>query len=189
MSRWKTALTVIVCTVCATSACSKARADTASAATSDPAGASASPGADTVAIAVDCSKVFSPNDLAGLLKGPVTTHARSGSPAWCDFGNDELADVNVSIGGDETSEQVEWNDATGGPDRPKFVALPAVGDQAMYKAGTSATNPEVASKKGTFYCLATIGAGNDNTYKSLGAGELAKRLGALCNKMFAAAGA
>ena len=102
MSRWKTAFTVIVCTVCATSACSKARADTASAATSDPGGASASPGADTGGVAVDCSKVFSPNDLAGLLKGPGMTHARSGSAACSDFGNHDLVDVNVRIVGDAT---------------------------------------------------------------------------------------
>jgi hypothetical protein len=186
MPRWVTGLTVMVGAVCAMSACSKSRANTASAATSDPGGATAAAGADTVA--VNCGKTFSPKDLAGLLTAPVTTTAHTGNPGWCDFGNDQVADVNVSIGDDETSESVEWNDATKGPNRPKFVALPGVGDQAMYKARTAATNPEVVSKKGTFYCLVTIDGGNDNAYKSLSAGDLAKRLGALCNKMFAAAG-
>ena len=184
MSRWTTRMAVIW-TLCATSACSKSDANTAKAAATASTGASASVRADTAAVALDCGKVFSPNDAIGLLKAPVTVGPVPGSASWCHFGNTELADITVRTGSDDDDEAM-WNEATASTERVKFVALPGVGDQAVFKAGTRAETPELASKKGAMFCIVSIDGGNDNTYKSLGGQELAKRLGGLCNKAFAA---
>jgi len=184
MSRSTTRLAVIVWTLCATSACSKPRAETASAASAERSDASASAGADTAAVALDCGKVFSPDDAAGLLKAPVTVSKIPGGD-WCSFGNDALSNITVRTGSDEDTEMM-WDDATVSTNRTKFVALPGVGDQAVFKAGTRAEDPEVASKKGKVYCIVSIDGGAADGFKRLGGEELAKRLGALCNKVFAA---
>lgn len=184
MSRWTTRMAVVIWTLCAASACSKSGANTAKAAATASTDASASGRADT-AVALDCGKVFSPNDAIGLLKAPVTVGPVPGSASWCHFGNAELADITVRTGSDDDDEAM-WNEATASTERVKFVALPGVGDQAVFKAGTRAETPELASKKGAMFCIVSIDGGNDNTYKSLGGQELAKRLGGLCNKAFAA---
>lgn len=185
MSRWTTGLTGILCVVCAASACSKSRASTASAATADPSGASASAGADTSAVALDCGKVFSPDDAAGLLKAPVTVTPVPGSNSWCALGNEGLADITVRTGSGEEDEMM-WDDATVSSNRTKFVPLAGVGDHAVFKAGGHGEVPEVSSKKGTMYCTVDVAGGTGDPYTSLASADVAKRLGALCNKAFAA---
>lgn len=185
MSRSTTRLAAIVCALCVTSACSKSRANSASAATADPSGASAPAGADTGALSLDCGKVFSPNDAAGLLNPPVTVQAVPGSASWCALGSADLADITVRTGNDDMI-QAMWNEATLSSEHTKFAALPGVGDQAVFKAGGHGEVPEVASKKGNVYCIVDVAGGSADGYKSLAGAEVAKRLGALCNKAFAA---
>lgn len=145
--------------------------------------------ADTTADAtIDCKKVYSPADAAGLLMPPVTVEPVPGSVAWCAFGNDFSGDITVSVGSDESVE-VMWNDATLSSNRVKFAPLAGVGDKAVFKAGT---NPELASKKGRVYCIVAYDRGTSDhykTFKSVGTAEVAKKLGILCTKAFAAVGA
>ncbi len=182
MSSRITRFVVITWALCATSACSKSRANAAPAAGADPAGAAASAGADTGAVALDCGKVFSPGDVAGLLSAPVTVVQTPGSTSWCSFGNPDLGDITVRTGGG-TDDEAMWDDATVSSNRVNFVALPGVGDQAVRKAKDGA---QVSSKKGKLYCTVTALGGTGDGYRSIGAEELAKRLGALCTKALTA---
>ncbi len=180
MSRRITRLATIAWAVCATSGCSKTHAGSASAASTDPADSPAPVGA--AAVSLDCAKVFSPDDVAGLLNAPVTLVQTPGSNSWCSFGNADLGDITVRTGGDEDAEAT-WDDATQSSNRIKFVAMAGVGDQAVRQAKDGA---QVSSKKGKLYCTVTALGGTGDGYRNLGAEELAKRLGALCNKAFAA---
>ncbi len=182
MSRRITRFAAIVWALCAMSGCSKPRdANGASAARADPADSPAPPGGDTT-VALDCGKVFSPGDVAGLLNTPVTIVQTPGSKSWCSFGNADLGDITVRTGSDEDAEAT-WDDATLSSDRVNFVALAGVGDQAVRKAKDGA---QVSSKKGKLYCTVTALGGTGDGYRGLGSEELAKRLGSLCNKAFAA---
>lgn len=184
MSRRTTRLAAIAWALCATSACSNSRANAAPAAGGDPADASATVGADTGAVALDCGRVFSPGDVAGLLNAPVTVVQTPGSTSWCSFGNPDLGDITVRTG-IGTDDEVMWDDATVSSNRVKFVALSGVGDQAVRKAKDGA---QVSGRKGKVYCTVTALGGTGDGFRRLGADELAKRLGALCNKAFAALG-
>ncbi len=182
MSRRITRLAAIAWALCATSACSKSRANAAPAPGDDPADASASVGGDTGGVALDCGKVFSPGDVAGLLNAPVTVVQTPGSTSWCSFGNPDLGDITVRIGGG-TDDEAMWDDATVSSNRVHFVALAGVGDQAVRKAKDGA---QVSSKKGNLFCTVTALGGTGDGYRTIGAEELAKRLGTLCNKAFTA---
>ncbi len=182
MSSWITRWAAIVWALCATSACSNSRANAAPAAGADPADASTPVGADTGAVALDCGRVFSAADVAGLLNAPVTVVQTPGSTSWCSFGNPDLGDITVRIGGGPDDEGM-WDDATVSSNRVKFVALSGVGDQAVRKAKDGA---QVSSRKGKLYCTVTALGGTGDGYRRLGGDVLAKRLGALCNKAFAA---
>ena len=186
MPRWITGLTVMVCAVCAMSACSKARANTVSAAAADPAGASASVRVDTAG--PDCRKVLSPDDAAGLMKPPVTVRPSPGGVAWCGFTNDLSGDITMIVGSGKNIE-VFWNDANVPYESHKSVPLPGVGDKAVFEVDTHGGIPEIASKKGSVYCIVTYNGGTVDQFKAftgVGGEKLAKRLGVLCNKSFAA---
>ncbi|MGH7648136.1 MAG: hypothetical protein ACREND_08455 [Gemmatimonadaceae bacterium] len=77
---------------------------------------------------------------------------------WCSFGNEGLSNITVRTGSDEDAKMT-WDNATVSSDRVKFVPLQGVGDQAVFKAGTAAEEPEFASKKGTVYCDVSIDGG------------------------------
>lgn len=180
MLRWTKRLAAIACALGAASACtSRTKADATVSA--DTASAAVSDGGDTsLAAPLDCNKVFSPADAAGLLKAPVTLTAIDQTSGWCNFTNEAVSDITVRTGSNEDMEAM-WNAATVSSDRVKYVPLPGVGDQAVRKASDGA---EVDSRSGKLYCVVSI-AGIDD-YKRLSAEELAKRLGALCAKVFAA---
>ena len=96
MLRWKIGSRAIACAVSAAIACSPSRTEAAAASGGDPAHASASGSADTtVAAKIDCNKVFSPSDVAGLLMPPVTVTPVPGG-TWCAFVNDFGGDITVS---------------------------------------------------------------------------------------------
>lgn len=181
MLPWKIRLTVIVCGMCVAIACSQSRIQAASVASGEPADAIASSSADTtVAVPIDCNKVFSPSDAAGLLDPPVKLSAIGEGTGWCDFGNEKLGDITVRTGSGQEDKQL-FEEATVSTDRVNFVPLPGVGDQAVRRASDGS---EIASKKGNMYCSVSILG--DAPGKRLGGEELAKRLGALCNKVFSA---
>jgi len=189
MLGWTTRVTVIVCMMCIAIASSQASSEAASAVVSQsPEAFAAIRGDTTAAASVDCTKVYSQADAAGLLKAPVTLRPFPGGIAWCNFGNDFSGDITVTVGSNESAEMM-WNDAAATANRSKFVPLTGVGDEALFEAGTEALNPELASKKGSVYCIVTYDRGTSDHYKKfngIGGAELGKRLGTLCNKAFAA---
>jgi len=137
----------------------------ASSPTDDSATSSATP--------LDCSKVFAPSDVAGVLTGPINLE-RDAYPIGCHFVG---AGAEVTVDVDPSLEMV-WSSVAADP---VYVDLPGVGDQARRRA----TNGyDVVSAKGKRYCGA--GYSMQSTAASLSGEELAKRLGALCNKLFAA---
>lgn len=192
MLRWTTRLTAIACTMCVAIACSQSGSQTAAAASERSADASSGRRADTAgATPLACNKVFSPADVEGLLKSPVTVSQVPGGVAWCAFLNDFSGDITVSSGSDQSNEML-WNDATESSNSKNFVPFPGVGDKAVFEAGTDAINPVLASQKGKVYCNVAYDRGTSDHYKkfqSVGAAEIGKKLGALCNKAFAAVGA
>ena len=181
-------LGTIACAVCATIACSPSRTEAAATPGGGPANASASGSADTtVAAGIDCNKVFSPSDVAGLLMPPVTVTPVPGG-TWCAFVNDFGGDITVSVGSDRSVEMM-WNDATRTTDSIRFAPIQGVGDRAVFAAGTDALNPDLASQKGKMYCNVAYDLGTSDHYKkfkSVGSPEIGKKLGTLCNKAFAA---
>ena len=182
MLRWESGSRAIACAVFAAIAWLPPRTNAA-------ANAPGFGGADTTAVPpIDCTKVYSPSDVSGLMMPPVTVTPSPGGVAWCDFGNDFSGDISVSVGSNGSMEAL-WNDATLTSNRAKFVSLTGVGDEALFEAGTNAINPELASKKGRTYCIVTYDRGTVDHYRAfngVGGPELGKRLGALCTKAFVA---
>jgi hypothetical protein len=179
MSHLKPPLFVLVFACCTTAACSQPANPSASNSGTDSVAASA-PADDGTSDSVkplDCDKLFTLADVAGVLDSPVVLSRNSVSNG-CNFENERVA-IQVWSGKDTTAE-MSWNDVTASPDSANFVDLPGVGDQARRRASNGF---EVLSRKGNLYCFASR---SSNTETSIGAEALAKRLGALCNKVFAA---
>jgi len=164
----------LACMLCATSACSQSAPNAVSSNGAAPVAAS-SPDDDSatkITVPLDCSKVFAPSDVTGILAAPIQID-RSAYPIGCHFAGTG-ASVSVNI---DPSFDIVWSTDAAGSD---FVDLPGVGDQARRRASNGY---EVVSKKGKLYCGA--GFSMQSTPTSLSGEELAKRLGALCNKLFA----
>jgi hypothetical protein len=167
-------LFALACMLCATSACSPSTPNAVSSEGVAPSAVS-SPDEDSptkTAVALDCSKVFAPSDVAGILTGPIQID-RGAYPIGCHFAG---TGASVSVNIDPTFE-MPWSTDAAGSD---FVDLPGVGDQARRRASN---DYECVSRKGNSYCAAGFSMQSNPT--SLGGEELAKRLGALCNKLFA----
>ena len=159
----------------ATAACSQSATNTASSggANSRAASSPSDDSATSSAAPVDCSKVFAPSDVASVLSGPIKIE-RDAYPIGCHFvgtGAEVTVDVDPSL-------EMVWSSVAADTE---FVDLPDVGDQARRRASNGY---DVVSRKGKHYCGA--GYSMQSTATSLSGEELAKRLGALCNKLFAA---
>ncbi|OOG56843.1 hypothetical protein B0E48_12215 [Rhodanobacter sp. C03] len=163
---------------CTTAACSQSANHPASNGGTGPVAASAAAddGTSDPVKSLDCDKLFTTADVAGILESPIEL-SRNPLSNGCTFENERVA-IQVWIGKDTTAE-MSWNDVTASPDSANFVDLPGVGDQARRRASNGF---EVLSRKGKLYCFASR---SSNTDTNIGAEALAKRLGALCNKVFA----
>ncbi|MGH7621594.1 MAG: hypothetical protein ACREMU_04580 [Gemmatimonadaceae bacterium] len=177
----------LVCAMVA-AACSKSNA--ASAPTRDasaPASSAVDASVTDEARALDCKKVFAPSDVAGIFVASATvstdTQIYKGA---CLFDTPKGANINVSVGSD-ASAQYYWHDITATTDSKHYTALSGVGDAAFWWEAGSAT-AYVYAKKGNQYCRVELGitGGAEQTTPSVHGIELAKRLGALCTKGFAA---
>ncbi|MEO8336718.1 MAG: hypothetical protein ABI664_17175 [bacterium] len=191
MFREKLALIGALCALSVVAACSKSQA--ASAASKDPA---ATPAADASSSdddsktddpPLDCNKIFTPADAAGILMKPATVTSYASDPRDCIFKAPE-SNIRVHTGTDVTSE-AGWNEMSNGANSSKYTPLPNVGDKAFYKIDTSV---ELMSKKGKLYCyvMGTVFSTGDFTtpgyFTSDRGVALATKFGALCTKMFAA---
>jgi hypothetical protein len=175
-----------ICVLAALLACSKSRADTH--ATSDSGNAVASDDADSpVDTTLDCARIYSPADVAGILNAPAKVSRftlRSGSCSF-DTANDG-GSVKVYTGSG-FNDEMPWNDVTKSPHRAQYVALPGVGDEA-YRSIKDGT--EMFSRKGKRYCTVVLmGIYQGGPYTADFTADrdeaLAKKTGALCNKAFA----
>ena len=159
--------------LCAATACSKPATNPASSGGANSVTASsADNGATTSAAPLDCSKVFAASDVAGILTGAIKIE-RDQYPIGCHF-DGSGASVSVDV---DSSLEMAWDPAAAGSD---YVDLPGVGEQARRRASDG---QDVLSRKGKLYCGAEFSM--QSTPTSLSGEELAKRLGALCNKLFA----
>lgn len=151
-----------------------------------PAAVSASDATDAEhQAAIDCSKIYSTGDAAGILNlpGKVSNYTRPGS---CIIGSaNDLGSIIIFAGRDIETEMT-WNDVTMSRDRVNYVAVPGIGDGAVRLASDGST---IVSKKGKAYCSVQLGGLGQSGYETAftkSRGEaLAIKLGALCNKYFA----
>ena len=121
---------------------------------------------------IDCGKIFSPADVAGILKGNVTISVYTMRDNACHFESAEGGTFNLYSGKGFT-EQIEWKDGLANRNGD-YKPLTGVGDQAFYRNG------ELQSRKGDYYCAISGSGGKPPTE------AVARQLGALCNKIFAA---
>lgn len=122
---------------------------------------------------IDCARIFSPADVAGVLKGAVTISVYPMRDNACHFESADGGTFNLYSGNGFT-DQIEFKEAVANRNG-EYRTLAGVGDQAFYRG-----NRELMSKKGDYYC-AISGSGNNPPSEAL-----AHKLGALCNKIFAA---
>ncbi|MEO8879660.1 MAG: hypothetical protein ABI446_04635 [Gemmatimonadaceae bacterium] len=185
MFREKLALIGALCALSVVAACSKSQA--ASAASKDPA---ATPAADASSSdddskaddpPLDCQKIFTPADAAGILIKPATVGSYDPFPRSCIF-DVPGAEFRVHTGTDFTSE-MGWNEMSNSANSSKYTPLPNVGDRAFYRIDNSL---EFMSKKGKMYCSVQGSAFSTGDFTSDRGAALATKVGALCTKMFAA---
>lgn len=113
-------------------------------------------------------------DLAGLIAGPVTSKTLEGDPQSCQLSGSAFASLTISVRpglGDVTVRTWAENRMPAAA-RP----VPGVGDRAVWQD----TLHELIATKNNMLC--DIGASGANGSSA----EIQQRLGALCQKVFAA---
>lgn len=179
-------LLVLFCAIC-TVACSKSSAASASTPDAGPAASSTATDQNTgAASAIDCTKVFAPADVAGILTNPakVSSDTLLG-PGGCEFDTGKGAMVTTRVGSGEDA-QYAWHDVSATTDGKYYTAMAGIGDAAFWReAGSSAW---LIVKKGEKVCQVELGisGGADEGAGRARGTELAKKMGALCTKAFAA---
>lgn len=187
MSKFNFRLVALACAACV-AACAKSEAASSS---SHDAGAATSSAADGQnsggAHGIDCKKVFAPSDVAGILIAPTTVSTDTKFyRGACMFDTPKGANINVSVGSDDNATYY-WHDVTATSDSKHYTAMSGVGDSAVWWDASGAT-AFVYAKKGDKYCRVELGitGGAEQETASVRGIELAKKLGALCTKAFAA---
>jgi|GEM_PF-1884202 len=184
----KAQLLALACTLGAAAACSQSNAKSTSASGPDSSAAPAADVSDNEAQStVDCTKVFVSADAVGILNDPAKVSNYTFRPGSCTFDTAKEGGSIKVYGGSDLTSEMSWNDVTKSRDSVRYVALPGVGERAVRKANDGT---ELLSKKGSVYCsVVLLGMGESSTvsdFTKTRGEELAKRLGALCNKYFAA---
>ncbi|MES2402911.1 MAG: hypothetical protein V4567_01080 [Pseudomonadota bacterium] len=121
---------------------------------------------------IDCEKIFSPADVAGILDGQVTISVYPYRDNACHFESAAGSTFNLYSGNGFT-DQLEWKEAAANA-KGDYERVPGVGDQAFFGHG------DLLSKKGDYYCAIGGTGGHPAT------AALLHSLGALCNKVYAA---
>jgi hypothetical protein len=158
----------------------------------------------TSATPTPCEKDFSARDVAGILNVSPTLNRYAMNAALgekengCGLGNqDAFIDFSVHAKAPMTGDnkQVYQNLVT--LHTPRGAPLPGVGDRAMWFDIQDSNVPgmrefDTISIKGETLCLADLhfkeGAQGEKAITPARGEELARKLGALCNKSFAARG-
>ena len=187
MSLLKLELIALACAFGAASACAKSKAESSRNDTSVAApGADASDASDEDSQApVDCSKIYTSADAVGILNLPAKVSNDTLWPGSCTFDTaNEGGSIKVRPG---ASIEMAWDDVTKSRDSVKYAPLAGIGERAVRLASNGT---EILAKKGKVYCaveLLGIGqSGTESDFTKTRGEELAKKLGALCGKYFAA---
>ena len=171
---------------CSIAACGKTAASGAAAgATSPPPQPAAATAASGNVLASVCDIVSA--DVADLITAPVEKRGMATNAQTCTYHAAAGATVTISLASDDDGK-FAW-DVASNPANGQREPIAGIGDAALaWRSGT-----DLVARKGGLVCSVDI-TGTDDAdgmqvlTKSRGA-ELAKKLGALCNKVFAARGA
>ena len=166
---------VLTASACARHTASSTGNTGASAGTSDTASAGA--GAAPVPATFDCTKVFSSTDTAGVMTSPVKVSAVSMSTGVCELKSPDGSNIEISV--DDDRDRALWEDP-GQRALGKYLPVTGLGDEAF--AMTNDDGAQMYIKKGSHYCGILAGI---ETLPVKG-DALARQLGALCDKAFAA---
>lgn len=134
-----------------------------------------------------CEKDVTPSDIAGIITAPVVKEAATMNPQSCSYHAAAGATVTISLSQGEESKSF-WDLMTNPAITGTLSPLAGVGDTALHARGGT----QVIARKGDLVCSIDI-TGTDNAdgmdviTRARGE-ELAKKLGALCGKVFAARG-
>ena len=149
---------------------------------------------------VDVCAMVTAADVASLYSGPVTTRTEPGlvgEASGCEYiskqyPDDESLTIEV-VAGDLAATFWAGNIPPQGTDS---IPVSGIGDKAMRGPGA----PDLVSIKGSVFCEVEAGSGNTEIYTGLAtpdasdnvpddsATAFAEKMGALCDKIFAAAG-
>lgn len=148
------------------------------------AAASAHPTAGGNIVAAACDREITPADIADLITAAVEKRYASTNAQSCSYHASAGATVTISLAtGDDA--KFAW-DIASNPANGQREPIAGIGDSALgFRSGT-----DVVARKGGLVCSVDI-TGTDNVdgmqvvTKARGL-ELAKKLGALCSKVFAA---
>ena len=176
----------LVIALCGVSACSRGAAPAQAGTAMDPSGAAANaPSGDTGstgAIANPCD-VITPADVAGVFTVPAKAAATAAlTPEYknCQY-RTPSAFVDVVVSQMDSGNDMPWRTAT--TYSHIDVPLAGIGDAAM--RNTNGT--KLAARKGNMFCGMQLSGYDspDSTVTGDRGEALARKLGALCNKVFA----
>ncbi len=133
-----------------------------------------------------CASDIAPGDVASILIAPVVRQANRLNPQSCSYHAAAGATVTISLANGDDGK-FAWKIASD-PSNGRMDALAGIGDSALQGRGGT----QVVARKGDLVCSVDI-TGTDNadgmTAITKDRGDaLAKKLGALCAKVFAARG-
>lgn len=131
---------------------------------------------------LDCHTFFSPADVADVFPGTVKVENYPEGDDACVFKSADTSMVQVSAGnGDQNRAEFMTDRLVAGP---QLSPIDGIGDKALYRLDADDTGERVQmySKKGDNYC-SIVAAINHPVAQGT---DLLKKLGALCNKVYAA---
>lgn len=168
---------------CIVTGCSRTSAPASPSPDSGPHESTAASHPETVANAksttsIDCNKVFSPADVADLMPGVATVSLYPGGDNACVFKWPDTSLIQVS--GDGDMESALWTDPEVNQRDKYYTRVSGIGDEAFFKP--SGSGGQMYVKKGSRYC-GIVAAIDQHQFTQE---ALARRLGALCDKYFAA---
>ncbi len=185
MSRLQPLWIALAIALCATVACSQTASPSAA---QTNAGSVASTQANASSDSdrpIDCSKILSSSDVSDLLTAPVTMKKTGGDNNDCDFTVASGASITVAFA-TGSDGKYRWKSASD----PTLAMVPmqGLGDKAMRRV--MGEGVDVVATKGDLLCwvtmLGTNSASDTANITKLRGDALAEKLGALCNKGFAA---
>lgn len=171
--------------LCVLGACSRAASPTQGGAATDPASAAAAQSSGDIGgnnASRNPCEVITAADLAAIIVVPVTHASSDSAPSLCIYESKSHAKVTIGEAhGDEV--KFAWTLAT--TTNAANVPVTGVGDEAM----RDTTGTTLIARKGNQSCrVDVLGYDNSDAMDDISKDRgdvLAKKLGALCNKLFA----